>query len=435
MGRSLTMVRAAKRFMQEALPNRLWHPIYRRLAIRYVEQLAGPYDPDKPTILAIDHFFDQDLRALEQANRDFNIVRLSATQVNRGLRFFFSADTLQLLQPYDREPLEHRMSWRRVCDDLFHVLEDRFHPRLVLTPSDIYPFVREMITVARERGIPTVMLDKEGSVTPSCHAAYSEKIREFVPPMCDHIFVWSERQRQYWSMAGAPEEQITVVGQPRTDLLHSENRDEVQSFFARRQPLITLFSYMTDVHIFPELFPETAHLKGNAWQVMKTETHDFLASMAEAYPHYNFVFKAHPQQPDLRELRQKYDRDNLRVLGGASVAAELIKRSELIIGFQTTALIEAMFMGRRIVYTCWDPHYTELIPHCLPIHEARGIVVARTAAVFGDTVRRFLEGDTSAFDFSSDDLAARDSFVDQYFYRPDGRVSQRFFDEIGKMLK
>jgi hypothetical protein len=147
------------------------------------------------------------------------------------------------------------------------------------------------------------------------------------------------------------------------------------------------------------------------------------------------VVKAHPQQRDLAELQGRYQRDNLKVIGGAGVANELIQRSELIIAFQTTAVIEAMLLKRRVIYTAWDENYNRyLLDDLLPFHQARGIVVAQSREQFGEVCRRFFAGDYRDFEFSTEDDEARDRFVNEYLYRPDGHVCERFYAELDKFL-
>lgn len=434
MASRLTLKRKAKNIGQQLLPRKFVHRIYRWKALAYINNLNPQYDPDKKTILAINHLFDQDLQALANSNTRYNLINLEATAINKGSRFYFSQATMGLQHPYDSEPEKNRNDWHKECQLMLDKLCERFHPDLVLVPSDAYIFIREFILVARERGIPTVMIDKEGAISPSCIVAYADKLRVCVPSISDHIYVWSDRQKRYWHQAGVDNERITILGQPRSDLFFSEKRDDLSAFFPKQQPLITLFSYMDDVNIFPEVFPELAD-RGLSWQTMKSQTHDEIIRLAAKYKNYNFVIKTHPQQPDFHELKEKYHSDNLVVIGGPKVANELIQRSELIIAFQTTALIESMFMNKPSIYTCWDKNYDQLMPHCIPFHDAQGIVISDSFPKFIEACEKFLSGDRTDFDFSEEEIAGRRQFVEEYFYKPDGQVCRRFFEAVGSHIK
>lgn len=434
MASRLTLKRRAKKIGQRLLPRKFIHLIYRRRALAYINGLNPQYNPDKKTILAVNHFFDQDLQALANSNTEYNLINLEATGINKGSRFYFSQEIMELRKSYDSEPEENRALWRKECQLMFDLLWERFHPDLLVVPSDCYIFIREFIHVAHERGVPTVMIDKEGAISPSCIVAYADKLRECVPPISDHIYVWSDRQKRYWNRAGISNDRITILGQPRSDLFFTDKRNDLAQYFPKPQPLITLFSYMDDVNIFPDVFPELAD-RGLSWQTMKTQTHDELIRLATKYKNYNFVIKTHPQQPDFHELKEKYQSDNLVVIGGPTVANELIQRSELIIAFQTTALIESMFMNKPSIYTCWDNNYDQLIPHCLPFHDAKGIVISDSFPKFVEACEKFLSGDRSDFDFSEQEIAQRNQFVEEYFYKPDGQVCRRFFEAVGSHIK
>jgi len=193
--------------------------------------------------------------------------------------------------------------------------------------------------------------------------------------------------------------------------------------------------------IVDAVFDDIAYLppelrdQGFSWRQLKQETLDDLASMAQDYPGFNFVIKAHPQQLDLAALTERFRRDNLVVIGGSQVANELILRSELVIGFQTTALIEAMFLDKRVIYTAWDKIYQEkLWDDLLPLHRAKGIVVAKTRGEFVNACRKLFQGDETSFKFSEAELAGRDRFVDDYLHQPDGKVCERILNSLDSFL-
>jgi hypothetical protein len=410
-------------------PRRVKRPRYRSLARHYINQLPLELDPSKPTILVINHYFDQDVRALHMANTDYNIVTVDGPELFKGGKIYCSDRIMRLEAPYDELGEKERLAFREDCREIFHHLRRRCDFRVIVTASDNFWWIREFILVAREHGIKTVVMDKEGTRTPYAFEGETKRIRDFAPFMSDHIFVWSERQRRFWRQTGVSDDNITVIGQPRSDLFHIEQTNHIDNMFTTARPLITLFSYEDTAYIPPYI----ARQRNVSWQQMKEETHDFIFRLAGEARDFNFVIKTHPQQSDLIPL-QRYQRDNLAVIGGSSVANELIQRSELIIGFQTTALIEAMSFDKRIIYTAWDPLFAELADDLLPFHAAAGIVSASSLKQFSDVCRRFVSGDDSDFQFSPDDIAARRAFADEYFHRPDGHVSERFFHELGKFV-
>lgn len=426
---------ALKKIAKRILPQSTLAGIYRHWAKEYIETLNPDFDPGKKTILAFNHFYDQDMRALRKACHDYNFIIVDAPSLVRGAKLYFRHDVIQLEAPYESEALDNRLAWRAECDYILDLLINRFGVDLMLSGSDIYWWVREFIHTGHKRGIKTIIIDKEGSITPLNLKVLATRIAECAPFIADHIFVWSKRQHKYWTVAGVTGDQMTILGQPRSDLFYSENNHEVDQFFPHKRPLITMFSYMDQASIHPDLYPDLADPPNLGWQVMKKETHDLIDSLASRYSDYNFVIKTHPQQPDVPALQKTYHRDNLVVVGGAKIANELILRSELIIAFQTTAVIEAMFMKKNVIYTAWDKNYKRLIPHCLPFHDAPGIVVADSFDKFKSVCDRFFSGDSSDFEFEDDEKIRRDQFINEYLHQPDGHVCQRFFEAAARFMR
>ncbi len=419
-----------KSSIRKLLPRPVARLYYRRQALQYLDDLDLHIDPSRKTLLIINHYYDQDIRALQLANTEYNLVVIDGPRLFKGGKIYFSGDVMRLRAPYDGTQPALREKFREYSREIFERLQRLVPFSLIITASDNFWWVREFITIGREHGVKTVVLDKEGTRSPYAVRGETERIRRLAPFMSDHIFVWSRRQRKFWRDTGVADEDITVIGQPRSDLFFRENSDTVDTLFPEARPLVTLFSYEDTAYIPPaEVGPD-----GPSWRTMKRETHDEVARMAEAYPGYNFIVKAHPQQSDLRDLQSRYQRENLAVIGGSSSANELIRRSALIIAFQTTAVIEAMMLGKPVVYTSWDDNCPRFASDLLPFHEAPGVVVADSRQKFRDVCGRFLGGDAGDFEFSSEVIEARRRFVDDYFHNPDGHVCERFFEQVGRFV-
>ena len=424
------MLTSIRRFIRKILPKALLVRIYRWQAKQYINSLSIPVDTGKKTLLALNHFFDQDLRALEISNRDYNFVKIDTTILFKGAKIHFSPDVQAMRVPYESEHPANRKNWYKEAAYIYDLLDNRFHMKLIITPADCYYWIREFIEVARHRGIKTIVINKEGTVSPEYFESESARIRNNAPFLSDHLFVWSERQRSYWNRAGVSDDFISVIGQPRSDLFFLEKKNEIDRLFPKKQPLVTFFSYMDDAYIPVTLVQR----EGLSWRGMKKETHEEIARLANKYRQYNFIIKTHPQQPDLYELQRKYSSDNLRVIGGASTANELIQRSVLIIAFQTTAIIEAMFLNKRVIYTFWDKNIPRLQDDLLPFHKASGIRIAYSLDELRQMCERTLSGDMSLFTFTEEEQKNKEQFVREYLYRPDGQVCQRLYQSLTQFI-
>ncbi|MDZ4722667.1 MAG: hypothetical protein SGI97_01995 [candidate division Zixibacteria bacterium] len=421
---------AIKTLARHILPRTAKMRIYRRQALDYIESLRADYEPAKKTILVINHFFDQDIKALRAANTKYNIVVVEAPILFKGAKLFFAQGVQDMTASYDLEDPMRVQEYHAECELMFSALKDRFNPALMVAVNDNFYWIREFIRVGWTHDVKTVVIDKEGTISP--HSFEHEVIRakKCAPFMSDHIFVWSERQKEFWKRIGVTDDKLTVLGQPRSDLFYQKMDFTVDNLFTKPQPLITLFSYDDAAYIPIELVAS----ENLTWRKMKHECHHYLYEMAKSNPTYNFVYKTHPQQLDFTELKAKYELPNLKVVGGSAIANELIVRSELIIAFQTTAMLEAMFLGKRLIYTSWDPHVPRLTEHILPFHTAEGIVISESFAHFQAACNRFVSGDISDFVFTKDQVAQRNRLVQEYLYQPDGHVCDRFFSEIERFM-
>jgi hypothetical protein len=419
-----------KRLIRPVIPLPVIQAYHRKRRLAYIAGLQCDIDPKRKTILAVNHHCDQDYAAIATANDRFNIVEVRATKLFLGSSNYFTDEVEGIQAPYSQEPADHLRRYRRESQLIFDKLRERFPVDVILVPNDNYFFVREFIDIARHHGVPTVILDKEGIISPHSYYAESKRARDFTPFVADHIFAWSFRQKDFWMEKEVTADRITVVGQPRSDLLFQPPGRQLDEYFATWQPLVTVFTYL-DTAYMPHDYVEKY---GASWKAMKAETHDVVKNLAARHPDFNFIIKCHPQQRDLEAIRDEYESQNVRVIGGASLGNELILRSELIIAFQTTTLIEALLVGRNAIYTAWDPHIAVLQDHLLPFHTAGGLIIARSPEMLRNVVDRFLSGDARDFSFSESEMVRRSAFVSEYLYEANGHASERFLVALERFL-
>lgn len=138
------------------------------------------------------------------------------------------------------------------------------------------------------------------------------------------------------------------------------------------------------------------------------------------------LVKPHPQQPP--ELLQASRRRAGELLGRKVFFLEpqsdvrpLILAADLTIGFQSTALIEAMLAGRPVLYTGWDETAAALGQELIPFHQwGTAIDVLRRAE---DLIPVALSAQGRACTASV--MAERLRIAERYLGPLDGRAAQR----------
>ena len=199
-------------------------------------------------------------------------------------------------------------------------------------------YLRPAIIRLRSLGIPTVVVQKETTISPMVMELHATDVGRSTPFMSDLMTVCSDRHRDFWLRAGAPPELVRVTGQPRFDVYRTNRATPG----AHGRPRLLYLSY-EDVAYLP------ADLGGadeSSWRELRRETEEVLAA---ASTDWHITVKRHPQQPDeddwLGENVDRADRD--------ADTRTLILESDVVVGFQTTAVLESALAGKRVLYAAW----------------------------------------------------------------------------------
>ena len=126
--------------------------------------------------------------------------------------------------------------------------------------------------------------------------------------------------------------------------------------------------------------------------------------------------KPHPQQNFLaskpgsqRRSASSSTRDVFLVRADED-ARRLIVPSDVVVGFQSTALLEGMLVGRPVVYTGWDIESSRLAAELIPFPEwAEVISVVTRPEALAETVEAALEQDEA-----DEKRARRERIVTEY---------------------
>jgi hypothetical protein len=316
-------------------------------------------------VLALDHYFDQDLEALE-AHPALSLRRLPFQRLRRPAIRMMGEAVGTGLEYFTRPELaEARERYARWLDKALRkiFLEDPFH--LILLPSDAFFFVRALPDVAHSIGVPVVVVQKETTIPPAAMDNETLAIGRYAPFISDWMTVCSERQKEFWARAGADPARITVIGQPRFDIYRDATPPKKHSGLRT----VLFFSYAVDTYA-----PE-ADLGEGTWTELREQTEEVLADLARCGA-IRVVVKPHPQQS------RRGERDRLRAVAGTAWensfllagpetdTRQLVLDSDLAVGFQSTALYEAVAARRPVVYAAWGDAWERRVGQLIPFHAA-----------------------------------------------------------------
>ncbi len=318
--------------------------------------------------LLINNHFSQDIDSLVRsfpAHYAYKIVDANyfAWKARRYLpEPAFSTDFGYYYRP---ELSRARARWKQKACRALHELFMVFPFDIILSPSDTYVYIRDVITAAREMGVPFLVLTRETTNPLLCEQINAPIIAKGFPFISDHLMVCSERHKRFWQIAGAPEHKIEVTGQPRFDFYQQPELwkplQESGVFFAdAAKPTILFLSY--------ELYAYLSYADYEAgtatWAELRDGTVKALVEVAAEHG-FNLMVKPHPQQPpddvhaleaQLQILSREGWNSSVVLLSGDFDTRQLIVNADVIVGFQSTTLYESLMAGKPTIYTCWtDP--------------------------------------------------------------------------------
>lgn len=368
----------------------------------------------------LEHHFAQDIDALRRAAGDeieldvmpYDLLRAEALRV-------LPEEVATGLAAFTKPELESER--RRYAAILREILEDRFTASpfdAVVMPSDTFFYVRSAPPAAHALGVPFLVAQKETTISEHTMREHAEEMRRFSPPLADRMTVCSERHKRFWVRAGGAPDRIVVTGQPRFDFYGRPSEWPADVPFGDGGPSVLFLSYAVDAY-------HPGEGKGaGAWSALHLQTERGLHELARSG--WRVLIKPHPQQSieSLREWRRRagdlWDRRVFLVDPQADVRP-LIVAADVIVGFQSTALLEAMLTGRPVLYTGWDEAAATLGDELIPFHEwDKQITVVRQAGELPGAVAT-ARGNACAADV----LHSRREIAERYLGPLDGQASER----------
>ena len=237
----------------------------------------------------------------------------------------------------------------------------------VVTGNYSYYAERELATALEERGVPFVAMHKENMKSPGRVDFFIDVYRQRRGPFTGRrIVVYNTVERDVQILAGVvTPERVTVCGMPRLDRVHDWRRENAGS----RSPLecpaqVLLFSFMEKTGLprmgrkgrsgFTSLGePLDQNLESLSWSELFRSTHLAFVRFARENPNVRVIVKTKVREREwgpVEEILGEPDcrPTNLRVVRGGD-PFNLITDSEVVCGFNTTGLLEAIAAGKAVI--------------------------------------------------------------------------------------
>ena len=319
-------------------------------------------------ILAIDHFFEHDLDALEAGlSSSDRVIRVPYHRFHRLAANAFPASAFVGVRAAFVPALQS--SWERyraLASVEVHTLAAAYRPDVVVLPSDSIFYIRPVMDEFRSLGVPSFVIQKETTISPMIMEQHSIEIGEYLPFSGDEMTVCSARHREFWLRAGADPARVHVTGQPRFDVYAhapSKRRDG-------GKPRLLYLSF-DDVAYLPADMGIESDL---TWRDLRQQVETEIASVSGIW---DVTVKIHPQQTPTGDCLGP----NARHADRLADTRALILDADVVLAFQTTAIFEAVVAGRPVIYPAWGEVYDEVRDALTPFDEYPGLVIAARSPI------------------------------------------------------
>lgn len=431
---------AAKRVLRL----RLFAPLIAFLFWRRLELLFESDQRDALSVLAFSSFrWKQDLQALAAATNvriwavDDNFVQL----INSLFLPVGKQPNPHYFMEEDAEILASRERLIAYCGVVARTLKLLFRLDCAVTAAVHYNREHPWAAGFDASGLPFIAAHKEFTVIDDRHLPERielavQKRQKFLGTA---VCVCNARAKQLFGGSGvAPEDKIHVTGLLRMDNLFKHGAAKRGTAEQSLLDNVTLFSFghyagglgRTDgrSHYF------SSHDQEGFVELFR-DVHAAFAEAALRHPDLNFVFKTKPGDywdAEIRnivesELKRPFDSiANLKISDPLFPAPELIRRSRVVVGFNSTVLIEARVLGRPTIM----PYFAEArekYPYNVYFHEFHDMFA--TAHSKEELLDKLSSGIRSE-SIHDDDPARLSEFVTNYIAYDDGRSAERVYEVL-----
>lgn len=338
---------------------------------------------------------------------------------------------------YAEENLANREAYRKDVVPVLLYLKKLFNPKLIASGSLFDHYAVELTSIAKKNGIKWMICEREGTQSEISAEMLAEYMIKHKAVHVDYITTANVLHRRCFR-EGANQDgnlRVELVGELRSDhWVRADYKFDHPNYaeWTKYRKKVLYLAFGMRHFIEPMDHP---HIKNANWCQLIDETQEQLFQFAKANPDILVYYKMGHVEPYHKPFIARVGESGLKnivFLDRAFPCEELLAYVDLIIGFQTTAMIEAMFGQKPIFYTFWGIHpEVNVEKDILPLQNTGAVKTITSAEMLGSSLREWEQGKCAV---SKEELAARRKTREYYFHEPDGFVAERVLGIMAELV-
>ena len=334
-----------------------------------------------------------------------------------------------------------RIKFRQYCNLVHKFISKFIKIDMILVPKCNDDWSIDYIKVINESNIKLIIDDRESAITNQRLLKVPPKLKgiglEF-----DIMTTHNKIHKDLFVKAGFPQSKICVNGAPQSDYwfkkTYWQKLSKLNSDLREDRIKILFFSFGERTYMNFYYGDEQ-----RTWMPFIKEVNDVLIAILEKYHNriqiiYKFGGKVKRDTSDdtgrFKNAVKKYVKNGSLIFMNNSISSyDLIRNSQLTVGFQTSGIIEAMNINKPIFYIAWGKLYDDIKKTLLPLEDENCLTVCSSKDSFFKNLAEFIESfENSTLNNQqiNEQRKSRNDLIDKYFANSDGLVCKRLANII-----
>ena len=381
------------------------------------------------------------------------ILILPRSLLSQGFKFFlrkYNFDRINLpygeydLDVYRSEKyMKARKKYINYCRWINNVLAQKYNCNNILIPKCNDDWAIDYIKSCEFDDFKVFIDDREGASTPKRNQIMPQRLKS-IDLKFELMTTQNAIHKKVFVDSGFDERKIIINGAVQTDYWFKPKiwKDLYKTGIGldKNKVKILFFSFGPRTYIYFYYGNEK-----RTWAPLSRDIHDVISEILIKYGNkiqiiYKFSGKVkRDSSEDLKRFRLQnkrfIDDKSLIFLGANFSSMDLIRHCQIIIGFQTTGMIEAMNTNSQIIYTAWGDLFQDIESTLLPLSNPKCLDICNSKQSFLEVLEEAILRENNNLEYSDFCYEERKKLIEMFFTYSDGNVSKRLVKLIASKLE